>query len=271
MTMYMDGFRSPLLSYLFHHQPDANTTSSSVPPCLNFLFRGWTLDTPTKFLAAMMVVIILGIGVEAIAAVRSGDTIQYLFCHRRRRHPALTPYQRVMIKMTAVGSHVLQAGCGYVLMLAAMSYSVEMLISVLFGLGVGYAACFEQELPGSDGDIDNDNDADDDIIGNDGNDENELDVDRHRGDRATPRNSSGTTGAGTCCGVGAGGRGPPRQAFRFRSPVPTLEGVGPNRRRDEMNQNIEDGDDAQHPVFLSEEGADDYLSLQEDDKMTPLL
>ena len=106
-------------------------------------------------------------------------------------------------------------------------------------------------------------------------------VDRHRGARATPRRSQ--PGAGTCCGtVGGGGRGPPRRAFRFRSPVPTLGEVrSPDRRRRQSGGNRnrngdKDGEEDAHPPgFLQvsqEEDADaDYLRLQEDDRMTPLL
>ena len=118
-----------------------------------------------------------------------------------------------------------------------------------------------------DGGIDIDTDEGDrDIDHHDDNDDaNDLEV-----DRATPR---GSAGAGTqCCTVGAGGRGPPRRAFRFRSPVPTLGRVRPDRTQRGGNANGDDDDDgAHHPVCLSEEGADDYLRLQEDDKMTPLL
>ena len=274
MTMYMDGFRSPLLAYLFHPS-DANTTPT-VPPCLNFLFRDWTLDTPYKFVMAMVAVAVLGIGVEAIAAIRSGGTIpSYFLCHRhchRRRHstPIITQYQRWILQSAVVGSHVLQALIGYVLMLAAMSYSAELFCCALLGLGIGYAICLEAEPPGwEDGGVDIDGaDNDGDIDSNDANDDaNDWDV-----DRATSRRSAG---AGTqCCAVGAGGRGPPRRAFRFRSPVPTLGGARPDRTRRGGDPNGDDDEDdggAHHPVCLSEEGAEDYLRLREDDKMTPLL
>ena len=152
MTMYMDGFRAPLWAYLFHHQP----ASAAPPPCLNFLLRSWTLDTPLKFGAAMATVLMLGIGVEALAAARSGGALQSYLRRHRRRHPPrsvtcrLTPRQRKWILQSAVvvGSHVLQALCGYALMLAAMSYSVELLGSALIGLGIGYALCFEVDSPG---------------------------------------------------------------------------------------------------------------------------
>ena len=294
MTMYMDGFRAPLWAYLFHHQP----ASAAPPPCLNFLLRSWTLDTPLKFGAAMATVLMLGIGVEALAAARSGGALQSYLRRHRRRHPPrsvtcrLTPRQRKWILQSAVvvGSHVLQALCGYALMLAAMSYSVELLGSALIGLGIGYALCFEVDSPGgwADGEeIDiggggDGGDAEDDTNDEDDHEERDLEVDRHRGARATtPRSSE--PGAGTqCCTGGGGGRGPPRRAFRFRSPVPTLGGGvrSPDRRRRQSGGNNHNGDgngvgDAHPPGFVQvsqEEGADaDYLRLQEDDRMTPLL
>ena len=289
MTMYMDGFRSPLLAYLFH-QSDANTTTTVPPPCLNFLFRDWTLDTPYKFIMVMAAVTMLGIGVEVLAAIRSGGTLKsYFLCHRHRRRrstPIITDYQRWILQSAVVGSHVLQALIGYVLMLAAMSYSAELFCCALLGLGIGYAMCFEAELlPGWDvgDDIDDDDNGDEDAE-DDNEDANAPEGDRHRGARATPPRSrrdatTAVNGAGTCCGAGGGagtGRGPPRRAFRFRSPVPTLGGVRPaDRRQSGGIQNGDDSNDGAHPPgFLhvsQEEGADDYLRLQEDDKMTPLL
>jgi len=202
-------------------------------------------------------------------------------------------------KAVLVSAHVLQALLGYVLMLAAMSYSVELLFSALVGLGVGYGLCYDMDYDGAENSHD-DEDDDEEEEGYDeeeeyGDDEREMDAREEHGVTA----ASGM-GAGTCCDFAAataaagatssatgrrgGGPPPPRRAFRFpglRSPVPTLAGVMDGTRRREGG---EDGDgDAHQPLLLpaaqdAEEGEGrastntaDYLRLQEDDKMTPLL
>ncbi|KAL3781864.1 hypothetical protein HJC23_005404 [Cyclotella cryptica] len=67
--MYMDGFHSAL----FH------SSSQNPPPCLNLFFPSWTLDNPTKFVFAMMFIMLLGVMVEACGVWR-------VRCLRTKRH-----------------------------------------------------------------------------------------------------------------------------------------------------------------------------------------
>jgi len=45
------------------------------------------------------------------------------------------------------GMHGLQALFGYILMLATMTFSVELLLCVIVGLGIGYAAFYDEQDP----------------------------------------------------------------------------------------------------------------------------
>ena len=182
----------------------------------------------------------------------------------------------MIVKMCTVAAHMVQALVGYILMLAAMSYSLELLGSVLLGLGLGYATFFDLDdhdlLEGGHGgryeevgQEDNEDDAND------------------AGNGTATGGAVGLVGAGTpsstCCDVA--GRGPPRRAFQFlRSPVPTLAGIGMSNRRisprEGSGSDGNDGDideaDAAMAVHGGRHGdGADNLSLHEDDKMTPLL
>ena len=171
-------------------------------------------------------------------------------------------------------------------MLSAMSYSVELLGSVLVGLGIGYATFFELDC-GLDGDDEGDEGENG---GGGGYEEVGGDDDGAYEGTTTPARSGGRNGnyasntstatvgaASSCCDVP--GRGPPRRAFQFlRSPVTTLAGVGRNRRR--ISDRGSDGSDEHNDttnqtdaLALHDNDGDeaDNLSLHEDDKMTPLL
>ena len=327
MTMYMDGFRSSLFAYLFTPTPsppppaggadnmDGNMDSDDLSlPCLNFLLKRWTLDTPAKFVGAMIAMILLGITAEGLAAARSGGWIPS-WAHRlarqccscwscccssnarggggrsltNRRGRQFSKSQRWFVKMCIISTHIVQALVGYVLMLAAMSYSLELLGSVLLGLGIGYATFFD--LDDKDGHTSNDGydevgqeDDEDDDPANDGT----TTTTAARGGGNGHRTGNGNTAVGgvgtsstSCCDVA--GRGPPRRAFQFlRSPVPTLAGAGINRRMSPRNRGTSDGNDgdadeanAATSMAIMHGGSHgdgaDNLSLHEDDKMTPLL
>ncbi|KAL7541903.1 hypothetical protein ACHAXR_011354 [Thalassiosira sp. AJA248-18] len=59
-AMYMDGFHSALFPSS-QHPP---------PPCLNLFHPSWTLHTPSKFLFAMVFVLLMGVMVEACGVWR---------------------------------------------------------------------------------------------------------------------------------------------------------------------------------------------------------
>lgn len=64
--MYMDGFHSAL----FHNTNSNSNNQTPLLPCLNLLHPSWTLDTPTKFIVAMIVVSLIGMLVEACGVWR---------------------------------------------------------------------------------------------------------------------------------------------------------------------------------------------------------
>jgi len=108
MVMYMEGFSFSL---------------KGNQPCLNLFFSAWTLDTRGKFLAAM-------IGIMALAVVTEGiSKLRFLLSRR------LNGAQR---RWSVTGLHGLQAFVGYVLMLATMTFSLELFLCVILGLGIGF-------------------------------------------------------------------------------------------------------------------------------------
>ena len=323
-TMYMDGFRSTLFAYLFTPPPTGGGGDDSgmdddnnAPPCLNFLRKRWVLDTPTKFVGAMIFIVLLGIAAEGMAAARSGGWVQRLAhklaqrcccccwswsccstnsrfggdgggrtsAHRRRRRRQSSQCQRHIVKLCTVATHMVQALVGYILMLAAMSYSLELLGSVLLGLGVGYATFFDLDyMYEGNGDDEvgreEEGDQDEDPANVDGT----TTITNPGSGNGRNGNPSGTS-ISTCCDVA--GRGPPRRrAFQFlRSPVPTLlAGVGGSHRRmspregggtSDGNDGDADADEADAAMAALHGGRHgdgaDNVSLHEDDKMTPLL
>jgi hypothetical protein len=99
--------------------------------CINLYFPGWTLNTKGKFVGAMIGVIGLAIATEAISKVRhtlSGKV--------RRADVTRSEIQKISLMQT--GLHGLHALTGYILMLATMTFSLEILICVIIGLMIGY-------------------------------------------------------------------------------------------------------------------------------------
>lgn len=122
MIMYMDGFRFAM---------------AGNQPCLNLYFPSWTLDTRWKFLAALVFVFVLSFSTEAISKYR----------HNLTARPMSREYQaRRTRQMIISGLHGFQALLGYVVMLATMTFSVEILLSVVFGLSAGYFYYFAGEI-----------------------------------------------------------------------------------------------------------------------------
>lgn len=116
---YMDGFQ---------------WTLKGKGGCLNFYFPSWTLDTVSKFVTAMIVVVLLGIITEWIARLRhdvSKHHRRMVVVGRRRRVS-----DRLWYLQTAL--HGMNALCAYILMLATMTYSLELLCCVISGLVIGY-------------------------------------------------------------------------------------------------------------------------------------
>jgi len=116
MVMYMDGFQLSL--------------SSGNHSCLNLWFTGWTLNSVGKFVAAMFGVFLLGVATEGMSALRRNVAAASTVATSSRRR-----YYGWMQR----GLYCVQGFLGYFLMLAVMTFSVELLLSCLFGVTLGYA------------------------------------------------------------------------------------------------------------------------------------
>jgi hypothetical protein len=111
MTMFMDGFHSSL------GQPKDKPSR-----CLTYFVSSWRLSNKGKFIGAMMFSFLFALMTESLSACR-GLVVRN--CHGSLRKSLLTLI------------YALQSTAGYLLMFAAMSYSKELLGSVVVGLMVG--------------------------------------------------------------------------------------------------------------------------------------
>jgi hypothetical protein len=111
-------------------------------PCLNLFFPGWTLDTRGKFAAAMIGIALLGVFVEGVSKLRHRTVKAAKRAHvsgdQQRWNPKFLRFSITLL-------HGSQAFTGYILMLATMTFSIELLLSAVFGLALGYAIFFQTE------------------------------------------------------------------------------------------------------------------------------
>jgi hypothetical protein len=151
----MDGFRFSLSETNIEGQQPSH-------PCLNLLFPSWTLDTREKFYLAIVGVFFASFCLEGLSAWRY--RIVQSVRHQQQRHrqqqststgtaqasssrsttlppPVSTQGLRFVVTLL----HGLQGLLGYLVMLAVMTYSAELLFSVVLGLALGYAAFFQFE------------------------------------------------------------------------------------------------------------------------------
>lgn len=156
MTMYMSGFQSTLID-------------SSSKTCLNLYISSWTLDTLWKFLFAMIFVLCLGTSLDGLAWFKrkyllSLEEKHKKFLHDNDNHVNNNNTQQsdnndddddhndhqcyhmddhkesfsiMQVKVVLLIFQFLQALIGYILMLSAMTYSIELLLSAIFGLTLG--------------------------------------------------------------------------------------------------------------------------------------
>jgi Ctr copper transporter family len=106
--------------------------------CLSLLLPSWTLDSRGKFLCACGGVVAFAVAVEGLTKLRyyqQQQQQQQQLQQQRRSSPSL-------LVMLVPFLHGLQALAGYLLMLIAMTYSVELLLSVMIGLALGYQFFF---------------------------------------------------------------------------------------------------------------------------------
>lgn len=106
-------------------------------PCLNLYFSSWTMDTRFKFVVCLAFVFLLSFATEGVSKYR------YTLTAARRpsgRHARRT--RQIVISSL----HGAQAFLGYIVMLATMTFSVEILFSVVLGLSAGYYHYFAGEI-----------------------------------------------------------------------------------------------------------------------------
>ena len=115
VDMHMDGFHSLMF----------DTAPAS---CLNLLFVTWTLDSAGKFVAALFGVFLAAILSEAMTA------------YRRKLSMIKGPASRTRkMKCGRIALHVAQVAWGYLLMLLAMTYNLEVFLVLCGGLASGHA------------------------------------------------------------------------------------------------------------------------------------
>jgi len=97
--------------------------------CVILLFSSWTLDTRAKFAAGCLGVILLGIAIEALLCFRR-------LVQSRRLLGRITGTIRRGVIVFLFGLNILS---GYLAMLVAMTYSVELFLCMVAGLVAGHA------------------------------------------------------------------------------------------------------------------------------------
>jgi hypothetical protein len=127
MTMFMDGFHwsLKLKGNSVDEEGRPLQSSEEQQQCLNYLFNSWLLASPKQFRGAMVFSFLLAIVMEAISAFR-----EWIL---RTQAPSNS-----FRKITLVLIYALQSLLGYVIMIVAMMYSLELLFSVAAGLAVGH-------------------------------------------------------------------------------------------------------------------------------------
>ncbi|EEC45030.1 predicted protein [Phaeodactylum tricornutum CCAP 1055/1] len=118
MSMFMDGFRVTL------NRPEND--------CLMYFVQSWTLKDADSFKGACVFSFLLAVFLEGLSAVRS--TVQ-----RNTSQPRWTRHGL----LTAI--YAVQALLGYLVMFLAMSYSIELVFSAVFGLAFGNLVFFRYE------------------------------------------------------------------------------------------------------------------------------
>jgi hypothetical protein len=111
-------------------------------PCLNLFFPGWTLDTRGKFAAAMIGIALMGVFVEGVSKLRYRTVKAAKRAHVLGDQFRWNPH---FLRFSITLLHGSQALTGYILMLATMTFSIELLLSAVFGLALGYAIFFQTE------------------------------------------------------------------------------------------------------------------------------
>jgi len=100
-------------------------------PCIVLFVEAWTLDSRDKFVAGCLGVALLGFAIEAMIALRRAVSRR-----KWRALDRLTAGYRRLIALACFASNLI---LGYLAMLVAMTYSVELFLCVVVGLVAGHA------------------------------------------------------------------------------------------------------------------------------------
>jgi hypothetical protein len=111
MVMYMRGFRL------------STRKRDKILPCLNYYFRTWVLRDRDHFNGAMIYTFLLALLTAALSALRA-VVVRHVSSHRTR-------------KIFLVLIYTVQSLLGYLIMLVAMMYSVELLLALVAGVALG--------------------------------------------------------------------------------------------------------------------------------------
>jgi len=98
-------------------------------PCVILFFKAWTLDTALKFSFGCIGVFLLGLSMEGLLVLRR-RWMKYLLTLSDRAH-----WKYKIVTWLFV---CLAVGVGYLSMLVAMIYSVELFLFVIAGLATGH-------------------------------------------------------------------------------------------------------------------------------------
>jgi len=112
MVMYMRGFHWSTI-----------TKQGNVRPCLNYYFGRWGLVDVSSFKGAMVYSFLLALLTQGLVAVQA-VVVSHVTRGRKKKLLLLLIY-------------VVQSFMGYLLMLIAMSFSLELLLSIVLGVMVG--------------------------------------------------------------------------------------------------------------------------------------
>lgn len=100
-------------------------------PCIAYGFDWFVLDSPAKFVTGVIITLVGGIAVECIVFARRQILARPLKLHSRS--------VRILVHSGLVVVYGLQVMLGYLLMLVAMTYQVELFLAVVVGLTAGHA------------------------------------------------------------------------------------------------------------------------------------
>ena len=110
------------------------STGMDKKPCIILFFKAWELDSRLKFAFGCIGVIILGMMVEACIAIRRklGSPSKRRFVRLLRSKPSI----QFILSFLLFGVNL---GLGYMAMLVAMTYSLELFLCVVLGIMIGHA------------------------------------------------------------------------------------------------------------------------------------